>query len=98
MDNMKPCPFCGGTKLKLDKKSKLAGYNGIGVRIDRLTYSVRCNTCYARGGAVGGNVSQYVKDPSRLPSDLTTTWELKEKAINLWNSRVEEPIDFLEPH
>ena len=20
MDNMKPCPFCGGTKLKLDKK------------------------------------------------------------------------------
>ncbi len=83
MDNMKPCPFCGGNKLKLDKKSKLAGHNGIGVRIDRLTYSVRCNTCYARGGAVGGDVSQYVKDPSRLPSGLTTIEELKEKVINL---------------
>lgn len=85
--NLKPCPFCGSKKLKIDKKSKLAGYSGIGVRIDRLTFSVRCNSCFARGGAVGGDVNQYVKDPSRLPQNITTVETLKNKAIELWNRR-----------
>lgn len=97
-DNLKPCPFCGGTKLKIDKKSTLYGHTGIGVRIERHTYSVRCNRCFARGGAVGGKVSPYTSDPSRLPKDVTTADTLKQKAIDLWNSRKEEPIDFLEPH
>lgn len=98
MENMKPCPFCGGTKLKLDKKSALFGHTGINVRVERHTYSVRCNRCFARGGAVGGKVAPYERDSSRLPSDVTTSDVLKQKAIDLWNTRSGDEIDFLEPH
>lgn len=88
---LKPCPFCGGTKLKIDKKSVLHGYTGSDIRIERHTYSVRCNTCHARGGAVGGKVGPRWIDPSRLPKDIVTSEELKNKAIEAWNRR--EPID-----
>ena len=27
MAELKPCPFCGGTKLKIERKSRLAGCN-----------------------------------------------------------------------
>lgn len=45
-NELKPCPFCGSTKLKLVKKA--TKYHG------RKAYraSVRCNCCHARGGTV----------------------------------------------
>jgi len=54
MDNfskelLKPCPFCGSNKLKLDKQT----------RNDRTTYSVRCNKCHARGGTSSCMKLQY---------------------------------------
>ena len=89
MAELLPCPFCGGEKLKLDRKSKLVGYNGLDMRIEQHTYSVRCNVCHARGGAVGGKIlfgsSIFGKDIS--PSWTTTDVELKEKAIKAWNTR-----------
>lgn len=88
--NLKPCPFCGSTKLKIDKKSVLHGYTGMDIRIERHTYSVRCNTCHARGGAVGGKVGPHWIEPSRLPKDIVTSEELKNKAIEAWNSRAHE--------
>lgn len=32
---LKPCPFCGSDKLKVDNR--------------KGTYSIRCNRCHARG-------------------------------------------------
>ena len=46
IDKLKPCPFCGGTKLKLTKKrTKYKGH-------DAYIASIRCNSCHARGGTV----------------------------------------------
>lgn len=88
MNDLKPCPFCCGTKLKVERKSRLAGWNGLDMRVDMHTYSVRCNTCHARGGAVGGRV---MNDPrtrcAQFPDWATTDKALEEKAIEAWNKR-----------
>lgn len=88
--DLKPCPFCGSTKLKLESKQKLGGYNGLDMRVENRTYSVRCNVCHARGGAVGGKVVPEMKlrPDLDLPSWATTDDALKEKAIVAWNRRV----------
>ena len=91
MAELKPCPFCGCTKLKIERKSRLAGWNGLDMRVEMHTYSVRCNTCHARGGAVGGRV---MNDPwtrcAQLPNWATTDKALEAKAIEAWNRRAGE--------
>ena len=91
---LKPCPFCGGTKLKIDRKSKRAGWAGLDDRVEQHTYSVRCNTCHARGGAVGGKVIPYwgfrAREGLNLPSWATDDKALEEKAIEAWNRRAGE--------
>lgn len=86
---LKPCPFCGKTKLKLESKSVHAGWTGIDARVERETYSVRCNVCHARGGTVGGKVikSQLHIYQDRMPTWATTSEALKEEAIEVWNRR-----------
>lgn len=88
MVKLKPCPFCGGTKLKVERKSCLAGWNGLDMRVEMHTYSVRCNICHARGGTVSGRV---IDDPrascGRLPDWVTTDKALEEKAIEAWNGK-----------
>lgn len=90
MNDLKPCPFCCGTKLKVERKSRLAGWNGLDMRVEMHTYSVRCNTCHARGGAVGGRV---MNDPwtrcAQLPDWTTTDKALEAKAIEAWNRRAD---------
>ena len=91
MNDLKPCPFCGGTKLKIDRKSRLAGWNGRDMRVEMHTYSVRCNTCHARGGAAGGRVIYTPWTRCAPPPDWATTDKaLEEKAIEAWNKRAEE--------
>ena len=53
---VKPCPFCGSNKSKIEFKRVLDGYLLDAYRVMRKTFSVRCNSCFARGGAVGGKV------------------------------------------
>lgn len=88
MNDLKPCPFCGGTKLKIDRKSRLAGRNGLDMRVEMHTYSVRCNHCHARGGAAGGRVIYTPWTRCAPPPDWATTDKaLEEKAIEAWNRR-----------
>lgn len=86
MAELKPCPFCGGTKLKMDRKM-LGGYPA---EYSLYTYSVRCNVCHARGGAVGGRV---MNDPwtrcAQFPDWTTTDENLEAKAIEAWNRRAD---------
>lgn len=88
MPELKSCPFCGGTKLKIEKKSTLAGFNGLDERVERHTFSVRCNICKARGGAVGGRVVHHYRHEESLRADWETTDEdLERLAIEVWNRR-----------
>lgn len=90
MTELKPCPFCGGAKLKIDRKSRLAGWNGLDMRVEMHTYSVRCNTCHARGGAVGGRVmNERFTRCAKLPDWATTDKALEAKAIEAWNRRAD---------
>ena len=90
MTELKPCPVCGSTKLKVERKSRLAGWNGLDMRVEMHTYSVRCNVCHARGGAVGGRV---MNDPwlrcAQSGNWATTDKEIEAKAIEAWNRRAD---------
>ena len=85
---LEPCPFCGGTKLKIDRKSVKVGYTGTHQRIERWTYSVRCGSCHSRGGTAGGDTVPYYKlSTGVLPEWATTGEVLEQKAVDLWNTR-----------
>lgn len=83
------CPFCGSDRLKIESKSRLAGWTGIDARVEYITYSIRCNRCHARGGAVGGKVicSHLEVYQDKMPEWATTKEHLKDLAIRAWNRR-----------
>ena len=87
MDKLKPCPFCGGTKLKVEQKRKRVGWTGLDVPVYNMTYSVRCNKCHARGPARGGKVLSYTIGVLPLPDWSKTQSELYEEAVKAWNRR-----------
>lgn len=89
MNALKPCPFCGSTKLKTESKQRLAGWTGIDAQVDSVTYSVRCNACHARGGTAGGRVikSRLMEYRDRMPEWATTENNLRKAAIEAWNNR-----------
>lgn len=75
-DKLKPCPFCGGEKLKIDYKSR----KGL------ETYSVRCNKCHARGGTASLHVHSMVD--TKGYAELKSSREIvKKQAIKAWNTR-----------
>lgn len=92
MNNLKPCPFCGSTKLIINHKSRRAGYTGIDAIVDTETYSVRCTRCHARGGTASGMVLQSLLYVYRdnMPEWATTRETLTKKAIEVWNVRTSD--------
>ena len=91
MAELKPCPFCGSTKLKIESKSTRAGWTGIDALVEQDTYSVRCNVCHARGGTAGGKVIKSLRYmyKDNMPEWATTSEAVKERAIEAWNKRTE---------
>lgn len=70
------CPFCGSDKLKVEHKNK---FKDIRSNFIRMSFSVRCNSCHARGGIVTRDIN-YGKEAEEIS-------EAKNKAIEKWNMR-----------
>ncbi len=79
---LKPCPFCGSTKLKIDNKCKLIHYK----HTVYCTTSVRCSCCHARGGTTSGEVPCDLVPPTTADK-LTDYKALEENAVKAWNRR-----------
>lgn len=76
MSEMKPCPFCGSTKLKIDSK-RTFGYGGK----YHCSVTVRCSKCHARSPVVGIEMPVGRYDEREI---------CEEKVIEAWNRRVSE--------
>lgn len=104
MTELKPCPFCGSKSIHHELKTKTIGYNGLDMRVERRTYSVRCNRCHARGGTAGGkvipywnyNANPFTGEPLddrgifELPDWATTDSVLWKKSTEAWNRRADD--------
>jgi Lar family restriction alleviation protein len=92
MNDLKPCPFCGSKKLKIQSTQRRIGVIGTDEPVAQETFSVRCNVCYARGSAVGGKVilTRLRVRESELPDWASSRESLKEKAIEAWNRRIND--------
>lgn len=69
---LKPCPFCGNTKLKIESK-----HNGKWSTVGTHAASVRCSKCHARGPTASCKVEKY-----KYSADEVT----RQKAAELWNA------------
>lgn len=75
MSELKPCPFCGGTKLKIDSKRTFK-YG----KEKHCSVTVRCMKCHARGPVVGIN----------MPNGHYNEREICEKEVDeAWNRRAD---------
>lgn len=75
MDKLKPCPFCGSDKLKIDSKRTFAYGNK-----KHCSVTVRCMKCHARSPVVG----------IKMPDGRYNEREICEEAvIEAWNRRVD---------
>lgn len=72
------CPFCGSDKLKVEHKNK---FKDIRRNFIRMSFSVRCNSCHARGGVVTRDIN-YGKEAEEIS-------KAKNKAIEKWNTRAD---------
>lgn len=70
------CPFCGSDKLKVEHKNK---FKDIRRNFIRMSFSVRCNCCHARGGVVTRDIP--------YNEQINAISEAKNEAINKWNMR-----------
>lgn len=80
---LKPCPFCGSEKLKVESKSGRIHYcekNGMR-HWQKVVFSIRCNSCHARGGTTSA-------DLPTMTSDKTKREEAEYRAIEAWNRRI----------
>ena len=84
---LKPCPFCGSKKLKIEVKNSGSKWvNGLGERVNRKIFTVRCNSCFARGGTSGGLVGD-VSPKANIANIIDNPRDLRERAVELWNRR-----------
>ena len=71
---IKPCPFCGNTKLKVESKHHGAHYYS-----GTHSASVRCGKCHARGPTASCKVTK---------EQMHADQETNNRAIELWNARI----------
>ena len=77
LNELKPCPFCGGTKLNVETRIHDAGMSGI----IEIAY-VQCDECRATGTKVDDWSDSY--------EAVTKKKSLEELAIERWNRRAND--------
>ena len=80
--NLKPCPFCGGTKLDFSSKTASRDFGTSKV----YHGAIYCKTCNAYGTRV---LSEKVK-ANVYPSPKVDFDSLEQRAIEAWNRRAED--------
>lgn len=87
---LKPCPFCGGTTLKIEGQCKTTSYSK-NRGLDEFRCSVRCNKCHARGGTASGYTRNAFYALNEIGKELLKhPDQIKEKAIEAWNRRAQD--------
>lgn len=79
---LKPCPFCENTKLKIESK-----YHGHHYYEGTHSASVRCSKCHARGPTASCKV-----DKENLRYSYGADEVTKQKAAELWNAIPRETV------
>lgn len=81
---LKCCPLCGSKKLKIETKSgPIHHYEKNGMKTwQNVKYSVRCNSCYARGATASVDISRNYGSRNKLKQ-----LEAENNAIEKWNNR-----------
>jgi hypothetical protein len=84
---LKPCPFCGSEKVKIEGKNKKAlFYEGL----EHRTYAVRCNKCHARGGTASGYIRNLFYHLTERGKELMETeYQIRCRAVEAWNRRAD---------
>ena len=81
MAELKPCPFCGGTKLKVDSK-KGSNFRVVNGKVEEFhVVTVRCNRCHTRGPTTSVYLAWGQYDAAKVMNDA---------AIEAWNRRAED--------
>lgn len=99
---LRQCPFCAWSGVKVQKKERGYYWIEslvAEIRIEKAAYYVVCNRCKARGGVATGRFVGYVrtanfdglfgecKQEVPLPDWVTTREAVKQRAIDMWNTR-----------
>ena len=102
MNELKPCPFCGGKGKVSFKDHRFVGYNALGNKKVIYKVQVICNKCHSRGKPI---ITDGLINPMPYSSEWGNNyWEhsmwcknqtllfkpFVEKAIEAWNGRVGE--------
>ena len=75
MSELKPCPFCGGTNLRIGDSDKI---DLLSIQFNEPIAFVECMDCYAVAGLYKKHYKYY--------EDTTA----KEEAIKKWNTRTQK--------
>ena len=86
MNNLKPCPFCGGGARLSQRQMRFFGQNYIGQKKIKYGEQVICGRCHARGTLF----SRIVIFPSK-DHQAAFRW-LEESAAEAWNRRASDAV------
>lgn len=81
MDELKPCPFCGG-KAEIEQTA----YGTMNYASCKLTFAVRCTKC----DATAPNANGYIAINLSSDGNLNIWHDGRLKAIDMWNRRAGE--------